>query len=411
MRRKLLFIGDAACQSGFSLCTEKYMDTLVKHFDAEVLGINYFGDPHPNQHKYKIYPCYPGGDYMGIGRLVMLTKMMNPDVIIVQIDPWNIPSYLKKLGDGNVIGILPVDGKNCLGRGLNGLMLGVFWTKFGETEAKLGGYEGPSAVIPLGVDLDVYSPGDKIAARRQLFPAKLEDAFIVGTVGRNQPRKRLDLTLSFFADWIRRDKVEDAYLYLHSAPTGDVAYGLRQLSTYFGVANRVIITEPEMNQGAPIEIMPTIYRSLDMMFATPQGEGWGLPPMEAMACGTPCALPDWAAYGEWARPAARLIKGGEICVTPNKINAVGRVPDREDSIEALREIYRSPELRQEMAYAGLKLVAQPEFRWEHIGNRLVEEVDRALVEKGRTVALRTGALTRRTPEDAGSDQKGQGTVS
>jgi hypothetical protein len=63
-------------------------------------------------------------------------------------------------------------------------------------------------VVPLGVDTDIYKPGDKSAARKKLGIAPVKDTdFIVCNVNRNQNRKRIDLTILYFAEWIRTRKI------------------------------------------------------------------------------------------------------------------------------------------------------------------------------------------------------------
>jgi len=44
--KKLLWIGDAACDSGFSNVTHSVLSFLHNSWDVSVLGVNYRGDPH-----------------------------------------------------------------------------------------------------------------------------------------------------------------------------------------------------------------------------------------------------------------------------------------------------------------------------------------------------------------------------
>src|SRR5678816_2489484 len=112
--RKLLWVGDAAVASGFAKSTHGVLETLRKTWDVSVLGLNYLGDPHP--FAYRIYPCYPGGDFFGVGRLEYVVEREKPDVIVLQNDPWNIPAYVEKLEElkcpAKKVGVIPVDGKN-----------------------------------------------------------------------------------------------------------------------------------------------------------------------------------------------------------------------------------------------------------------------------------------------------------
>jgi D-inositol-3-phosphate glycosyltransferase len=376
--RRLLWIGDAGVATGFAKATHATLDVLRETWDVHVLGINYLGDPH--EYPYPIYPCYPGGDAFGVNRTKKLVTKLKPDLVILQNDPWNIPAYMKKLDGVPVIGSMPVDGLNCRGEGLNGLRLAIFWTEFGMHEAGKGGHTGPSTVIPLGVDLSIYSPGDRLIARRALgMEGAIDKVFIIGNINRNQPRKRLDLTLRYFAEWVQQQHVKDAYLYLHLCPTGDDGYDIPQLAHYYGVDKRVIFVQPEIGPGDAEERLVSTYRSFDVQVSTTQGEGWGLTTMEGMACGIPQIAPDWAALGEWANGVANLVPCTTTNVTPNNVNVVGGVADPAGWIDALHRVYCNwNEERERMTRAGLELVARPEYRWRAIGESFRDAVDEVL---------------------------------
>lgn len=389
--KRLLWCGDAGCSSGFARATHEtlrsmdYRETPGGHFDVSVLGLNHYGDP--TSWPYPIYPCYPGGDAFGLGRVKELVNKIAPSVIVVQNDPWNFQEYLKRCGNVPVVGAVAVDGLNCKGKQLNGLAHAIFWTKFGETQAKLGGYTGPSTVIPLGVDLDIYKPLDRVDVRDRMGLFKVfedrglpKDAFIVGVVGRNQPRKRLDLTIEYFAEWIHSHNIEDALLWLHVAPTGEQAYDLEQLCDYYKISNRVVIPKIEMIHGLKEDAMARCYNVFDVLFTTTQGEGFGLPMFEAMACGTPVIAPDWSALGELLKDVAYLIDCPATAATINGINTIGGIPDKEQSVLALDEMYQSEKFRAEFSRLGLTTVQQDRYRWSNIGKAFNIAVEEALYQ-------------------------------
>jgi glycosyltransferase involved in cell wall biosynthesis len=236
-------------------------------------------------------------------------------------------------------------------------------------------------VVPLGVDLDIYSPHNRAASRAKIgLPPELSSAFIVGNVNRNQPRKRLDLSVMYFAEWIKTRGIDDAYMFLHIAPTGEMGYDVRQLAQYCGVANKVLFVEPDMGQGIAEEKLAETYGCFDVQLSTTQGEGFGLTTFEGMACGIPQVYPSWSALEELVGDAGIGVPCTTLACTPNRINVVGGVPDREATIEALNVLYESKhgQVWARCQQRGLALVKQDRYRWENIGLAFATELDKAL---------------------------------
>jgi D-inositol-3-phosphate glycosyltransferase len=373
--KKLLWVGDAGCATGFSRATHKILETLSKTWNVVVLGIGYNGDPHG--FPYDIYPAFSGGDMFGVGRIAWVVRQEQPDVIVLQNDPWNIQPYLDELNGvtrAPVVASLAIDGLNCQ-RLDTRLTHCIFWTKFAEAEAKKSGYAGPSSVIPLGVDLDVYRPMDQAEARATLEvtsgAANLQDAFIVGNVNRNQPRKRLDLTIAYFAEWIKTRNVHNAFLFLHVCPTGEKGCDIRQFVRYHGIQNRVILADPDAGNGVPEAQLACTYAMFDVMLTTTQGEGFGLPTLEGLACGIPQIVPNWSALGlegGWLSDGCALHVPCTSTSLTAGVNVIGGVASKHSVIEALDQLYQYEETRSRLSLNGLTLAQQSQFRWEAIGS-------------------------------------------
>lgn len=360
--------GDAVVATGFARATHNICDRLQARWQTPVLGINYHGDPHA--YPYRIYPAALGGDAWGIGRIDEILNRERPDLLVVQNDPWNVADYIGPWAHQiPVVAFMPVDGKNVKGKPLNGLALAIFYTEFARREAIKGGYRGPSAVVPLGINRDIYYPGDRAAARDRLgitrdLPA---DVFIVGNVNRNQPRKRIDLTIKYFADWVNTHDADDAFLLLHMAPTGDRGWDVEQLCEYYGVKDRLIKTSTNLELGVGVseQTLRHIYLAQDVTMTTTLGEGFGLTTLESMGCGVPNLVPDWSALGDWADAAVRIPCTG-VSHTPNDVNVQGGVMDEEAAIAALDRLYSDPVHRASVAAASRELADRPRYRWDAI---------------------------------------------
>lgn len=398
-RKKLLWVGDACCPSGFARATHEILDVVKDECDVTVLGLNYGGDPNP--FPYHVYSCFPGGDPGGIGRLVWMCDLVKPDVIVLQNDGFNMPYYVQALrkktseyqgdyAEVPIIAAVAVDGLNFRGAWLKGISHAIFWTQFALDEARAGGYEGPASVIPLGVDVETFYPVDKFQARiRRGWPEANQHSFVVGNVNRNQVRKRWDLTVRYFARWVKEYQPDDAWLYFHTAPTNDtggpnVAQLVDFYQRHFNVKLNFASATPQAFYGDTEEQMRDTYNSFDVDVTTTQGEGMGLTTMEAMACAVPCILPEHSSFGKggWVDGAAEIVPCTSSAINPNGgLNILGGVVDEDGFVAALNRLYSSWELRKSVGQAGLARVTEQRFRWPEIGRAYLGVLEAVLDPK------------------------------
>jgi len=338
-----------------------------------VLGINYLGDPHP--HQYPIYPAQLGGDFFGVGRFSEVVRRVNPDVVCILQDPWLVTKFLGTDAppDVPIVAYMPVDGRNMAsGEILNGLTAAIWYTEFGQKEAKDGGYKGISHIIPHGVDSEIYYPGDQATARETLGLHRLgEKAFIVGNINRNQPRKRLDQTIEGFAGWWHNvGKPENAYLFLHCSRY-DIGYDVMQLARYHGIASHMIMSKVKLKPSdfVPEEALRLMYQCLNLHISTSSGEGWGLTTHESMACGIPNAVVEWAALGEWPKGAVHYMPVTHKIVTAKGINVIGGATSVEHVMATIDKGYRDPEWCALIGGKGYARAKKPEFQWPNIAEQ------------------------------------------
>ncbi|WP_217897117.1 D-inositol-3-phosphate glycosyltransferase [Geodermatophilus saharensis] len=140
-------------------------------------------------------------------------------------------------------------------------------------------------VVPPGVDLDRFTPGDRTAARRVLgVPA---DAVVLTFVGRIQPLKAPDLLLAAAARMLEDDPALRARLQVHvvGAPSGsglETPRQLEELAASLGIADLVRFLPPQ-----PPDRLALYYRAADVAVVPSHNESFGLVALEAQACGTP----------------------------------------------------------------------------------------------------------------------------
>lgn len=383
-KKKLLIIGDFAAATGFAnVCEPLAAELLERGWDIAVLAVQYQGDPHPLQRRYRLYPALTGGDLLGLARVAAVARVERPDVILIVNDPPVVCDYLEALGQDAppVVAYMPVDapGMNpSLLEGLNQLGHAIAYTAFGARELQAAGYTGPLSIVPHGVDVELFQPGDQAAARAR---AGLDpDCFAVLVVDRNQPRKRLDIAFAAFARFAR--EVPTARLIYHGA-LNDVGWDLPDLARQHGISDQFTVTARHMSalRGLPRAQLPTIYQLADVKLSTAMGEGWGLTTMEAMACGAPCIALDCAAIGEWAAGAAYLVRPDEELTHTyaGGLNTRGAIARVGDVAEALFLLHDDAAMRADLGRRGRALVSEDRFRWPTITSQF-DQVLRQVAE-------------------------------
>jgi glycosyltransferase involved in cell wall biosynthesis len=173
-------------------------------------------------------------------------------------------------------------------------------SKFGVEETHKAGLD--CYYLPHAVNTNIYKPIDKLEAREKLKLPK--DAFIIGTVAMNKglpARKNFAPMLEAFANFKRRHT--DAIYYLHTEALGidNQSFNIPEYANQLGLRMGKDIFLPDQYQkfmGYDDNWMSLMYSSLDVHLLASMGEGFGIPTLEAQACGCPVIVGDWTASGE-----------------------------------------------------------------------------------------------------------------
>jgi glycosyltransferase involved in cell wall biosynthesis len=175
-------------------------------------------------------------------------------------------------------------------------------SKFGLAELQNLGFD--ASYVPHGIDTDVFRPVTEIGGRsvREVLglPA---DAFVVGMNAANKGSQKIRKSFPqvFLAFAMFRKKRPDAILYLHTEKFGHSAgVDLIRLAQACGVPEDSIMYTDQYayRMGLKPEMLAAMYSAFDVLASPSMGEGFGIPVVEAQACGVPVIVSDATAQPE-----------------------------------------------------------------------------------------------------------------
>lgn len=211
------------------------------------------------------------------------------------------------------------------------------------------------AVVPLGVSPHfrrVEDPARQEEVRRRY---RLPERFVL-TLGNLEPKKNLPRVLEAY-EILRREGIRHGLVI-----AGQPAWGARVLRENLArCAWRADIVLPGYVADADL---PVLYSMADALVFPSLTEGFGLPPLEAMACGTPVVVADVPPFDETLGDAAAR-------VAPEDAWAIAT---------GIRQVLEDPLLAGRLREAGRERAAL--FTWERCASLLAKLFDSAVTAHG-----------------------------
>lgn len=201
--------------------------------------------------------------------------------------------------------------------------------------------------VPHAIDTKVMKPTYEIngvATRKYLgFD---ETDFVVGMVAANKAsglvhRKAFSENLVAFSIFLKSHP--DAKLYLHTDPLGSAGgWNLLTLCEAVGIPESAVRFPNlvDYKYGIQPEVLAAFMTTMDVLLAPSYGEGFGVPQMEAQACGTRVIGSGWAASPELLSDDSLLVTGQ--LTWDSGQNAWWMIPNVPSIVEALDVAYQKP---------------------------------------------------------------------
>ncbi len=391
MGERLLAVGLWHPGSGMTRVLGSLLAPLAGRWRIDLVGIGHHGDV-VERDGLRVHPAPLGGDVFGANAALRLARALDPDVILIYHDLWQLDRYARVLAplpsSIRRVAYLALDGTIRVPEAARALLAFdqvLVFTRWAaaEVERALDGLR-PAArpaigIVPHGVDVEAFHPSPELVAanlqstgralvKRAVFPRleRPEESFVVLNASRPGRRKRLDLTLGGFAEFAR-DKPPGVRLCLHQAITSgesraELSDGIERL----GLGERIELN-PLGSGRLSDEALNQLYNACDVGLNTSMGEAWGLVSCEHAAAGAAQVVPRhsalaeiWAGAAELVEPVVRLAPSG----SPVGLAAVSPAA----VAVALERLYREPARLERLAAAGLARVREPRWRWATIAD-------------------------------------------
>ena len=209
--------------------------------------------------------------------------------------------------------------------------------------------EDTITVVPNGVDRSVFFPisdPERLSDyRRRTFG---EDVPFVLFVGKPNKRHNVDALLAAFAE-LRATSPEHRLLMIGTALPG---VRVTERIERWGLREAVVMHEHREHEEIALAM-----NAAELLIYPSSYEGFGMPVLEAMACGTPTITSDNTAFPEFASGVALL------------------TPDNEPGtlVDAMRKVIEDASLRRSMRHDGPERAKQ--YSWERTAREIMKVIE------------------------------------
>ena len=223
--------------------------------------------------------------------------------------------------------------------------------------------------VPHAIDTKVYKPTAEVGGQPvRDFMGLTDDQFLVGMVGANKAngsihRKAYGENFLAFSLFVKRHP--NAVLYVHADPAATLGgFNLLDLAMACGIPkdNLIFPNMIDLRYGFEQVDMAGFYSAMDVLLATSYGEGFGIPTMEAQACGTRVIGSNWAATPELVSDDSWTVDGQPFWDEAQK--SWFMIPSVPAILNALEAAYEAPRGVSEASVEFAKYF-DVEYVWEN----------------------------------------------
>jgi GT2 family glycosyltransferase len=242
-------------------------------------------------------------------------------------------------------------------------------TEFNRQGLLTSGLRRPVHVMPLGVDTNYFHPGI-----RGLRNPHGEFVFLTSLEWGE--RKAPELLLRAFSETFH---AREPVRLVAKISNTDPSVSLKAQVSRLGLRAQGGRISYLLNRALPYHELGALYGSADCFVSTSRGEGWGMPVLEAMACGLPVIATDWGGHTAYlhegiAYPLRVRATEPARAKCPYYAGQRWADPDEEHLRYLLRHVFEQREEARSRGLAAAQEVAA-RWTWDHAAARILTRIE------------------------------------
>lgn len=185
----------------------------------------------------------------------------------------------------------------------------------------------PKGIASPAIDYNAFKMIEDKRSHKEKYGIP-QDSFVIGTVMRNQKRKMFAELMQSVSEYIKESNDKNIYLYIHTSYPEKMGWDITKLMHEYNLGSRLLCTYycqacrkffpaiyrdgitvckhcknhsaimPGVSSGIDHKDLSEIYNLMDMYVQYAICEGFGMPQVEAAACGVPLCGIDYSAMSD-----------------------------------------------------------------------------------------------------------------
>jgi glycosyltransferase involved in cell wall biosynthesis len=237
--------------------------------------------------------------------------------------------------------------------------------------------QNKEAFINSGVTVPIYVYYHGINPKDYPFINRPEDpVWVFGTLGRLSVRKGTDLVVKAFKEEFKTER--DVALILKSSDA---------LVPFEGISNLKTTRDPRITVIGEVlshEKKLELYKTIDCFVFPSRGEGFGLPPLEAMATGLPVIMTNWAGLSEFGNVEDTMLLDYKMTKAENFTKQIYKEdcgywsePNFEQLKKYMRWSYEHRKESREMGEKSSKRINK-DWTWDKVTNKFIKQINKII---------------------------------